>query len=122
MPAEYCTSRLSGALGAALALGGWARRLSWIPRREACGQPCQLCRHRCEYRAIDRSGGIRYQECFQCMDCVAIYHDSGRCAPLLLEARKGRRVVPIAVSRAPGGAKAPAGARARLPVTTPEGS
>ncbi|HEX9179782.1 MAG TPA: 4Fe-4S binding protein [Burkholderiales bacterium] len=82
-------------LGAALALGGWLRRWDWLERRAECGAPCQLCRHRCEYGAIERSGTIRYQECFQCLDCVGIYHDPGRCAPLRLHARKGRRVVPI---------------------------
>jgi NosR/NirI family transcriptional regulator, nitrous oxide reductase regulator len=82
-------------LGAALAAGGTLRLLRWIPRRAECGAPCQLCRHRCEYKAIERSGAIRYDECFQCLDCVGIYHDAARCAPLLLESRKGRKVVPI---------------------------
>ncbi len=95
-------------LGAALALGGQARLWRWLPRREACGAPCQLCRHRCEYHAIERSGAIRYDECFQCLDCVGIYHDPTRCAPLLLEARKGRRYIPIRTATA--GAE-PTGAR-----------
>lgn len=81
-------------LGASLALLGRLRRWNWLPRRPACGQPCQLCRHRCLYNAIERSGAIRYDECFQCLDCVAIYHDPARCAPLLLQARKGRRAGP----------------------------
>lgn len=84
-------------LGAALALGGRLRLWRWLPRREACGAPCQLCRHRCEYQAIARDGAIRYDECFQCLDCVAIYHDPARCAPLLLEARKGRRIIPVRI-------------------------
>lgn len=45
--------------------------------------------------AIERSRTIRYQECFQRLDCVGVYHDPARCAPLRLHARKGRRVVPI---------------------------
>jgi transcriptional regulator of nitric oxide reductase/ferredoxin len=99
-------------LGAALALGGQARLWRWLPRREACGAPCQLCRHRCEYHAIEPSGAIRYDECFQCLDCVGIYHDAARCAPLLLEARKGRRVVPIRVAAT--GRRLPVASRAPL--------
>jgi len=100
-------------LGAALAAGGQARLWRWLPRREACGAPCQLCRHHCEYQAIEPSGAIRYDECFQCLDCVGIYHDPARCAPLLLEARKGRRVVPIRA--AASGPRLPVASRAPLP-------
>ena len=46
-------------------------------------------RRACEYGAIDRAGRIDYAECFQCLDCVGIYHDRRRCAPLLLHDRKG---------------------------------
>ena len=80
-------------LGAAMVIGGKLRLLDWLPRRAECGQPCQSCRHRCAYDAIDRKGTIRYQDCFQCLDCVGIYHDAARCAPLLLYRRKGRRIV-----------------------------
>jgi NosR/NirI family transcriptional regulator, nitrous oxide reductase regulator len=76
-------------LGACLALGGVLRRLDWIARREECGKPCQLCRHRCEYGAIDRAGEVQYAECFQCMDCVAVHGSDTHCVPLVLE-RKGR--------------------------------
>lgn len=81
-------------LGAAMTWGGALRVWAWLPRREACGAPCQSCRHRCQYDAIDRDGSIRYGRCFQCLDCVGIYHDAQRCAPLLLQARKGR-IVPV---------------------------
>ncbi len=81
-------------LGAAMALGGKLRLWNWLPRRAECGQPCQTCRHRCEYDAIEKSGAIRYDDCFQCLDCVGIYHDDARCAPRLLLTRKGR-VIPI---------------------------
>ncbi|HJV49869.1 MAG TPA: 4Fe-4S binding protein [Noviherbaspirillum sp.] len=81
-------------LGAGLALLGRVRQLSWLARRAQCGKPCQTCRHRCAYQAIGVDGAIRYEECFQCMDCVAIYHDEGKCAPLLLE-KKRRAVIPI---------------------------
>lgn len=81
-------------LGAGLALLGRVRTLSWLSRRSQCGKPCQTCRHRCAYQAIRPDGTIRYDECFQCMDCVAIYHDEDKCAPLLLE-KKRRAVIPI---------------------------
>ena len=77
-------------LGAAMALGGKLRLLDWLPRRSECGQPCQTCRHRCAYDAIEKSGAIRYERCFQCLDCVGIYHDAGRCAPIMLMNKKGK--------------------------------
>lgn len=81
-------------LGAVMVLGGKLRRFDWLARRLECGQPCQTCRHRCDYDAIERSGAIRYDDCFQCLDCVGIYHDPQRCAPVLLYRRKGRVVTP----------------------------
>ncbi len=75
--------------GAFVALAGRLRRLDWIARRVECGRPCQLCRNRCEYRAIEDDGRIDYPECFQCMECVAIHDDEEVCVPVVL-ARKGR--------------------------------
>jgi len=77
-------------LGAAITLSGRLRRWDWLPRRKECGQPCQTCKSRCEYDAIARDGHILYDRCFQCLDCVGIYHDEQRCAPLIFHARKGR--------------------------------
>jgi len=77
----YC--RYICPLGAALACMGRLQRWSWLPRRKECGQPCQSCRHRCEYQAIANDGRIQYSECFQCLDCVAIYQDPQRCLPLI---------------------------------------
>ncbi|HEU4386012.1 MAG TPA: 4Fe-4S binding protein [Anaeromyxobacteraceae bacterium] len=79
-------------LGALLAVLGHLRRWDWLARRVECGQPCQTCRSRCEYQAIDARGGIDYTECFQCMECVAIYNDDAQCAPRLLE-KRGKRWV-----------------------------
>ncbi|MBL8488540.1 MAG: 4Fe-4S binding protein [Rhodocyclaceae bacterium] len=92
-------------LGAAMELGGRLRRRDWLARRAECGRPCQTCRHRCDYEAIDRDGRIRYADCFQCLDCVSIYHDETRCAPLVLYRAKGRRVDPRTgrVAREPAG-------------------
>ncbi len=79
-------------LGALMAVGGKLRLLDWLPRRNECGQPCQRCRHDCEYDAIHPSGAIDYDDCFQCLDCVGIYHDADRCAPIMLYRRKGRHL------------------------------
>lgn len=81
-------------LGAVMVLGGKLRRFDWLARRLECGQPCQSCRYRCDYDAIERSGAIRYDDCFQCLDCVGVYHDPQRCAPVLLYQRKGRVATP----------------------------
>ena len=88
----YC--RYICPLGAGLAVLGRVRLLNWLPRRDACGQPCQTCRHRCEYQAIKPQGQIDYEECFQCLDCVVIYESDELCAPLMVEKRKGR-VIPV---------------------------
>lgn len=89
----YC--RYICPLGAALAATNLLQRWSWIPRREACGTPCQTCRHRCEYQAIDRSGEVNYSECFQCLDCVSIYQDDQRCLPLIQQRKDGSRFIPL---------------------------
>jgi len=75
-------------LGALMALGGFLRVRKWIPRRVQCGSPCQLCRVRCNYGAIRKSGEIAYRECFQCLDCVSIHSDKTQCVPLVLGQRK----------------------------------
>ena len=80
--------------GAALAVLGRFRILDWIPRRSECGSPCQICRRRCEYQAIEQDGKIHYDECFQCMDCVIIYASDEKCPPLMLE-KKRAKVIPI---------------------------
>jgi NosR/NirI family transcriptional regulator, nitrous oxide reductase regulator len=94
-------------LGAGLALLGQVRQLDWITRRAECGRPCQTCRHRCTYQAIDAAGRIDYAECFQCMDCVAILRDDRRCAPRILLA-KGRRMIAVAVDGSAGPRARPA--------------
>lgn len=90
----YC--RYLCPLGAALACMGVLRRVAWLPRRAECGSPCQSCRHRCEYQAIEANGKIDYAECFQCLDCVAIYQDPKRCLPLIREQKgKDGRIIEI---------------------------
>jgi ferredoxin len=92
----YC--RYICPLGAALASVNFLQRWSWIPRREACGTPCQSCRHRCEYQAIAPTGKINYSECFQCLDCVSIYQDDQRCLPLIQQRKTSNRVIPVHVT------------------------
>ncbi|MCA0044432.1 4Fe-4S binding protein [Celeribacter litoreus] len=77
-------------LGAVMAIGGVLRGRKWIDRREACGSPCQLCRVKCRYGAIRKSGAIQYDECFACLDCVQIYDDPQQCVPLILAAKKNK--------------------------------
>ncbi len=78
-------------LGAAFALVGLLRRWNWLPRRRECGDPCQLCKAKCRYNAIAKSGAIVYRECFQCLDCVVIHNDRRQCVPLVLaDRRRGR--------------------------------
>ena len=78
-------------LGAVMAIGGLLRGRDWIARRTECGSPCQLCRVKCSYGAIRKTGEINYSECFQCLDCVTIHEDGAQCVPLILAA-KGRKL------------------------------
>ena len=81
----YC--RYICPLGAALASLNFLQRWSWIARRDECGTPCQSCRYKCEYQAIEVSGKVNYSECFQCLDCVSIYQDTKRCMPLIKQSK-----------------------------------
>ncbi|RFO97301.1 hypothetical protein DIC66_09240 [Rhodoferax lacus] len=91
----YC--RYLCPLGAGMGLLGRLRRIDWIARRTECGSPCQRCRSDCAYQAIEKSGAIDYEECFQCMDCVVIYESEALCVPLYNKARKtgAPTVIPI---------------------------
>ena len=74
-------------LGAGLAILGRLRRFDWIARRAECGTPCQSCRHHCDYQAIEPAGAVVYEDCFQCLECVAIHDSDERCAPLIQHKR-----------------------------------
>lgn len=89
-------------LGAGLAVLGRLRRLDWIARRAECGTPCQTCRHRCDYQAIAPGGRVVYEDCFQCLDCVAIHDSDEHCAPLIQGKRQ--RTIRIRPLPATGGA------------------
>ncbi|MCP5364719.1 MAG: 4Fe-4S binding protein [Hyphomicrobiales bacterium] len=82
-------------LGAALALAGKVRRMDWIRRRDECGTPCQFCKARCAYGAIEPDGRIDYDECFQCLECVTIIEEPELCVPERLKHKKGRRLSPV---------------------------
>jgi polyferredoxin len=88
----YC--RCPCPLGAGLAELGMLRRWAWLARRAECGQPCQTSRHRCQHQANEKTGSIDYDECFQCLDCVAILESDQICAPRILATRTGR-VIPV---------------------------
>ena len=82
-------------LGAVMAIGGMIRGRDWIKRRAECGSPCQLCKVKCNYGAINKSGAINYSECFQCLDCVTIHNDETRCVPQIVATRKNNRLVAV---------------------------
>ncbi len=83
-------------LGAVMAIGGLVRGRDWIARRVECGSPCQLCKVKCDYNAIKKTGEIQYSECFQCLDCVTIYDSADQCVPLILAAKRGRVLQQVA--------------------------
>jgi NosR/NirI family nitrous oxide reductase transcriptional regulator len=77
-------------LGAAFAILGRLRRFDWIARRAECGTACQRCRMKCKYGAIERTGQIDYDECFQCLDCVALYENPRKCFALVRAAERAK--------------------------------
>jgi transcriptional regulator of nitric oxide reductase/ferredoxin len=92
----YC--RYVCPLGAGMGVLGKLRRFDWIARRSECGQPCQRCRSDCAYQAIEKSGAVDYDECFQCMDCVVIYESDALCVPRILSHRQADGTHVIALS------------------------
>lgn len=88
----YC--RYLCPLGAALAIMGKFHRFKWLDRRQECGSPCQLCKHRCGIDAIKKSGAIDYDECIQCLECVVILQDPQQCAATMSANKKAKRHTP----------------------------
>ena len=78
-------------LGAVMVIGGKLRLFNPLVRRAECGDPCQLCARKCPIQAIERSGAIRMDECFYCLDCQSLYYDEHRCPPLIADARRRAR-------------------------------
>ena len=83
-------------LGAVMAIGGLVRGRDWVARRSDCGSPCQLCKVKCKYGSIKKTGEIAYSECFQCLDCVTIHDDASQCVPLIIKSRRGRGLTQVA--------------------------
>ncbi|BBB30579.1 4Fe-4S binding protein [Neptunomonas japonica] len=86
----YC--RYLCALGAGLAILGALRRFEWLKRIPFCGTPCQTCHNRCEIKAIKRNGKIDYNECVQCLECIAILNSDDQCADTLLKRKKQKKI------------------------------
>ncbi len=76
----YC--RYLCPLGGALSILGRFHLFNRLKRRDECGSPCHLCERSCPVGAIERSGRINMNECFQCLDCQVEYFDEARCPPL----------------------------------------
>ncbi len=85
----YC--RYLCPLGAGLAILGWFHRFEWLDRRKECGSPCKFCNKVCEIRAIEPTGAINYNECIQCLDCVAVLKADDRCVVRMLEVKRGKK-------------------------------
>lgn len=77
-------------LGAALAIPGRMRMFEWLKRRRQCGVECQICAHHCTIQAIHPEGHININECFYCLDCQKMYHDSVICPPLKKRVKRQR--------------------------------
>lgn len=88
----YC--RYLCPLGAGLAVLGWFHRFEWLDRRKECGSPCKYCNKVCEIRAIESTGKINYNECIQCLDCVAVLKADDRCVVRMLELKKAKTAAP----------------------------
>ncbi|MFT5719938.1 MAG: NosR/NirI family nitrous oxide reductase transcriptional regulator [Motiliproteus sp.] len=93
----YC--RYLCPLGAALAIIGKLRRFSWLDRIELCGSPCQRCKHSCGIDAIKPDGAIDYDECIQCLECVVILQDPGKCVDSLQQAKRSQRAAENLIHR-----------------------
>ncbi len=97
----YC--RYLCPLGAGLALIGKIHIFEQLRRRDECGSKCQLCRNRCQIDAIDNAGAIDYNECIQCLECLAIINDKSQCSIDLLTSKQTRAqnglAIPIEVSK-----------------------
>ncbi len=85
MERSFC--RFICPLGASIAIIGKFRITNHLNRREACGNPCNLCSTSCPVKAIPTTGinkgKIIMSECFRCLDCQLEYVDNTRCPPLI---------------------------------------
>ena len=70
-------------LGAGLGILGKFRQISFLKRRNECGNPCIACNKVCPTGAIKPSGEIIMSECLGCLDCQVMYNDNKKCPPLV---------------------------------------
>ena len=85
----YC--RFLCPLGGALAFLGRFHFFEWLKRRPECGSPCHICEVSCPVQAVEPSGAINMNECFQCLDCQVDYYDDRRCPPLAFIRKQNQR-------------------------------
>lgn len=74
--------RFACPLGGMLAILGRFHIFNALKRRSECGSQCHLCELSCPVQAIEKTGKINMNECFQCLDCQVEYYDDKRCPPL----------------------------------------
>ena len=91
MFAERFFCRFLCPLGGALAFLGRFHFFQWLKRRPECGSPCHICEVSCPVQAVEPSGVINMNECFQCLDCQVDYFDDRRCPPLVSLRKKNER-------------------------------
>ena len=87
----YC--RFLCPLGGSLAFFGRIHMFEWLKRKHQCGTQCRICESDCPMGAIEPSGKIDMNECFQCLDCQVDYYDDQKCPPLIQ--RRKRKETPI---------------------------
>jgi NosR/NirI family transcriptional regulator, nitrous oxide reductase regulator len=94
----YC--RYICPLGAGLAVLGWFHRFEWLERRKECGSPCGFCATSkvCGIKAIEPTGKINYNECIQCLNCVAVLKSKHRCVVSMLENKKLKKGLSISTA------------------------
>ncbi len=94
----YC--RYVCPLGAGLAILGKIHLFEKLRRRSECGSKCQMCKNRCQVNAIHRNGSIDYNECVQCLECLAIINDPKQCAIDLLTLKQSGNATSIPLAAA----------------------
>ena len=88
-------------LGGALAILGRFHVFQWLKRRPECGSPCHICEASCPVQAVEPSGKINMNECFQCLDCQVDYYDDSRCPPLVSRRKRKERITPPSLHPVP---------------------